>query len=132
MAYTAAVAQDVRDRFPTFAAVADAPINYALADAALVVDDEWLSQADYTQGILLYAAHILTLDGFGSGAEAQMAQAGALGFDVMKSGALTLQRTRQQVEAQYSSVLDQTTFGKRFREILMRNRGGPFAAVAVT
>lgn len=132
MAYTAPTADDLRTRFPTFASLGDTPVDAALADAALVVDDTWLSQADFTSGRLLYAAHILTLDGFGTGAEAQMAQAGALGFDIMKSGSLTLQKSRAAVEEKYSSILDQTTFGKRFKEILRRNRGGPIAAVAVT
>lgn len=130
MAYTAPDRDDLKARFPKFAAVADDPIDAALADAALVVDDTWLSQEDFTSGRLLYAAHILTLDGFGTGTSAAIASAGLEEFKTIKSGDLTLTRSDESGAAAVSGdILDKTTYGKRFKEVRDRNVGGPIAAV---
>lgn len=125
MAYTAPTEADLRARFPAFCDVQNDPITAALSDAALMVDDTWVSQEDFTAGRLLYAAHILTLDGHGSGAEAEQAKAGALQFTEMRSGALTLKRADMATSG--GDTLSLTTFGRRFLEILHRNRAGPIA-----
>ena len=69
---------------------------------------------------MLYAAHLLTLDGLGTGAEAAMAAAAALGFQSMQSGSLQLTaRTRTR---RGKSVLDETTYGRRFAALLKVNQ----------
>ena len=123
MAYTAPDAADLKERFPAFAAVADDTITQALAEAEIMVDDSWLSQTDFTLGRLLYAAHTMTLDGLGTNGEAQ-----AVGFDVIKSGALMLERRRQIKEGDQSSLAE-TSYGRRFRDVLRRNVCTIFAAV---
>lgn len=132
MAFTAPTAADLKARFPTFAAVADATIDVALAEAALMVDDAWLSQEDFTLGRLLYAAHILTLDGFGTGAEAQSAAAGTSEYTTIRSGRLQLTKAGAGNAPAAQSVLTKTTFGQRFREVLDRNRSGPLVANVLT
>lgn len=131
MAFTAPTAADLRVRFPAFAAVGDAEIDEALADAASMVDDTWSSQADFTAGRMLYAAHILTLDGHGTGAEKEMAKEGALQFDRIKSGALELSRRGPPAGTSAAEALALTTYGRRFAEILRRNAGGPIVGVPV-
>ncbi len=131
MAYTAPTAAEFKSRFPAFVNVADATIDIALGDAALMVDDSWDSQADFTAGRLLYAAHILTLDGHGSGAEAQAASAGTLGFRSMKSGQLTLERFSSRAGGPAGgrlNALEMTTYGVRFLALLKRNRTGAVLA----
>lgn len=127
MPYTAPTATDLRDRFPAFTEVSDAIIDTALADAARVVDDTWLSQGDFTLGRLLYAAHVLTLEGHGTGAEAELAAAGALTFEEMRTGGLSLKRTGAKVA---SAEMPLTIYALRFREVLRRNVGGPVVGIA--
>lgn len=131
MAYTAPTAADLKSRFPAFVNVADATVDIALGDAALMVDDSWNSQEDFTLGRLLYAAHVLTLDGHGSGAEAQAASAGTLGFRSMKSGHLTLERFSSRSGGPAGgriNALELTTYGVRFKALLRPNRSGSVLA----
>jgi hypothetical protein len=106
---------DLKARFPGFAAIADAMVQAALDEAALQVGGDWASEADIRLGRLLLAAHILTLDGQGSGAEAAVAAAG--GFSRMRSGALELERTAEAAPG----ALESTGYGCRFIELMRRN-----------
>ncbi|MGO4127788.1 DUF4054 domain-containing protein [Inquilinus sp. YAF38] len=106
---------ELKARFPGFAAVADAVVQTALDEAALQVGGDWASQADLRLGRLLLAAHVLTLDGQGSGAEAATAAAG--GFRRMRSGALELER----IAEAGPGALDSTGYGRRFLELMRRN-----------
>jgi hypothetical protein len=106
---------DLKARFPGFAAIADAVVQSALDEAALQVGAGWTSEADVRLGRLLLAAHVLTLDGQGSGAEAVAAAAG--GFRRMRSGALELERTAEAAPG----ALDSTGYGRRFLELMRRN-----------
>jgi len=107
---------DLKARFPGFAAVVDAVVQTALDEAALLVGDDWTSAPDARLGRLLLAAHILTLDGQGGGAEAAMAASG--GFRRMRSGALELERPDAEAEP---GTLGSTGYGRRFLELLRRN-----------
>ncbi len=89
----------------------DAAVQSALDEAALQVGADWASEADARLGRLLLAAHILTLDGQGSGAEAAAAAAG--GFRRMRSGALELERAADAGPG----ALDSTGYGRRFVEL---------------
>lgn len=129
MAYTVPTAADLKARFPTFAAVADSIVTTALAEAAVLVDDSWSSQEDFTLARLLYAAHTLTLDGHGSGAEAAMAAEGTLGFQTIKSGELTLIRGSKAAPEAFSTTQD-SQYGKRFEEVRRRNVGGPLVVTS--
>lgn len=121
MAWTAPTAAEFKARFPAFATVDDAVVNVVLAESALRVDDTWVSEADFKLGINLLTAHILTLDGHGTGAESESAKAGALGFKVMKSGGLTLERFAASESAANGDQLSLTSYGRRFIDLLKRN-----------
>lgn len=108
---------DLKARFPGFAAVADAVVQTALAEAALQAGAEWAGEADIRLGRLLLAAHILTLDGQGSGAEAAAAAAG--GFRRMRSGGLELERADTADAG--PGALGSTGYGRRFVELMRRN-----------
>lgn len=109
---------DLTSRFPAFASVASNTLAGALSEAAARVDTTWTA-GDYPLGVMLYAAHVLTLDGLGTGAEAAMAAAGALGFQSMQSGSLQLERASGQ---QGRSALEQTSYGRRFLALLKVNQ----------
>ena len=106
---------DLKARFPGFAAVADAVVQSALGEAVQQAGADWASEADIRLSRLLLAAHILTLDGQGSGAEAAAAAAG--GFRRMRSGALELERA----DTAGPGALDSTGYGRRFLELMRRN-----------
>ena len=113
---------DLTTRFPAFAAVDPAVLSAALAEAATRVDPTWTS-GDYPLGVMLYAAHVLTLDGFGTGAEAALAAAGALNFQSMHAGGLQLeQQAVPRNQAASRPILEQTTYGRRFLALLRVNQ----------
>ena len=122
MAWTAPTPADLKARFPAFAAVSDSVIQGALDEAALQVDETWVDEPNYRLGILLLAAHILTLDGQGAGAESEAAAAGASGFKRMRSGQLELERfTAADAGGGDEGVVATTSYGRRFLDLLRRN-----------
>jgi hypothetical protein len=108
---------DLKARFPGFAAVADAAVQIALDEAALLVGSGWTSAPDARLGRLLLAAHVLTLDGQGSGAEAAAIASG--GFRRMRSGALELERPDD--AGAEPGLLGSSSYGRRFLELMARN-----------
>jgi hypothetical protein len=62
MPYTLPTATTFKAKFPTFAPVADATIDLAIAEAGSSVDTTWIER-DYQPAILYLAAHIMTIDG---------------------------------------------------------------------
>lgn len=110
---------DLKTRFPVFAAIADAVLQAALDEAALQVGDNWITEADIRLGRLLLAAHILTLDGQGGGPEAAVIAAG--GFRRIRSGALELERFDPAGLDADPGTLGSTGYGRRFRELMQRN-----------
>lgn len=119
MAYTAPTAASFKVRFPAFAAVADAAVTAALAEAARQVDNTWL-EGDRANAEMFYAAHILTLDGLGTSSEAQLA-----GFKRLKVGPLELERA--EVKGQTFGALGSTSYGQRF--MLLRKQNHPAVLV---
>ena len=107
-----------RARFPAFAAVPDAAVAGALAEAAPRVGASW-PDADAALGRMLHAAHTLTLDGQG-GPEAELARAGALDLKGFRSGSLHLERRDPPAEA-LPGTLGLTSYGRRFHEVMRRN-----------
>ena len=100
-----------------------ATLSQAILEAQTRVDSTW-TPADYTIAIMLHAAHSLTLDGLGTGAEAASAAAGTLGFQSMRSGGLGLDRPRPIRGTAEPSILSETTYGRRFLALLKVNQPG--------
>lgn len=120
MAVSPPIAADLVGRFPTFAAVPTATVSAALAEAAIRVDGSWTA-GDYPLGVMLYAAHVLTLGGQGTSAEAALAAAGALGISTFRAGSLELER-RPVTGADAGNLLTETTYGRRFLTLLRANQ----------
>ena len=111
----------LKARFPAFAAVPDGTVAVALAEAEARVDTTWAA-SDRDPARMLYAAHLLTLDGFG-GPEGDLG--GALDLRALRSG--TLQIERHPPDDTLPGTLGRSSYGRRFHEVLMRN--GPGIAV---
>ena len=121
MPYTVPAASDLVARFPAFAGVQNAAVTNAIAEAQTRVDETWLPD-DFSIAIMLLAAHTMTLDGLGTGAEAAAAAAGALGFASMRSGSLSLDRRQGTGGAGLPSMLAETSYGRRFLALLKLNQ----------
>lgn len=122
MAYTDATAADLKDAFPRFAAVADETVEFWLERARRQVDTSW-TEDDYAMAQMLLAAHHMTLQGLGTGAEAEAAAAGTGDYQTIRSGSLTLQRFDRGSSAQ--GTLGSTSYGRQFADLRVTNKGGP-------
>lgn len=94
MAYTPPDKATFTSIFPPFAAVTDEAYTFWSARAARIVDPLQACLGDDADlAAMLITAHLLTLQGIGTGAEAEMAAQGASGFKRIKSGTIDLERT---------------------------------------
>lgn len=123
MAYTPPTAADFKLRFPAFGSVPDEQIGAALDDAASVADDGW-SDADRRKAVMLQAAHDMTQNGIGTGAEAELAKAGALGFTSFRSGQLQLDRSEASAATASGDPLTQTSYGRQLLDLIRRRFSG--------
>ena len=116
--------------FAAFCDVSDQHAEQALGRGLDYVSQDWVCESDYQMGQMLSAAHLLTLAGLGTGAEASLAQEGLLGFTSIKSGGLTVSRqaTGARSNGSGGEDLNLTTYGQRYLALLRRNRAGPRVA----
>lgn len=123
MAYTDPSADDLQAAFPRFAAVADETVEFWLERARRHVDQSW-TEGDYAMGQMLMAAHLMTLNGLGTGAESEAAAAGAGEFKTIRSGALTLERF-DSASGGEQGAFGSTSYGRQFEALARLNVGGP-------
>lgn len=123
MAYDAPTVAQFKARFPRFAAVADAMVTEALDEAGGRVDTTWLEK-DFQLARMLYAAHVLTLDGMGTGTESAVAAKGMGEFKTIRSGGLALERFGPERGAT-TTLLESTSYGRRWMALAILNHGGP-------
>ncbi len=128
MPYIAPSVADFQSRFPRFAATGPVAVQSALDEGARSVDETW-TEGDFAMGRMLYAAHVLTLEGFGEGAESQAMAQGMGVYSSMTSGSLSLTRAGGSSSGGggMASGFGSTSYGLRFLALLRRN----FAGVAV-
>jgi len=118
--YVAPTVANLKAMFPNFAGSDVAAVQMALDEAAGQVDTSWL-EGDFAMGRLLYAAHVLTTNGHGTGAAAQVS--GLAGVKRIKSGALDLEFADKAASA---SMLQSTSYGQRFATLQRQNTAGGF------
>ena len=126
MAYTAPTVAQFQARFATFGAVEDLTIQGALDRAARMVDESW-TEGDFAEARMQLAAHYLTIDGFGTGAAAEINAQGLHGVSEIKSGSFNVKfadgggAAASGVPAEYAG----TPYGLSFWRLLKLNQGGP-------
>lgn len=113
MAWLAPTAEEFVARYLAFGDAPPDALALALAEAALAVDDSWPSESVFRDGQMLYAAHVLTLAGYGGTTEAALAAAGASGIKSIRSGSLSIDRFDH-------SGLASTSYGRLFAELRRR------------
>jgi len=125
MAYTPPTKADFIAIFPAFAAVEDAAYTFWSTRAARVVNGLQACLADDADlAAMLITAHLLTLQGIGSGAEAEMAAQGASGFKRIKSGTIDLERA-DNTPAAGMGEYGATSYGQQVWPMLKACVAGP-------
>lgn len=123
MSYTQATADDLKEAFARFDAVASAIVEYWLTQARRRVDASW-TEDDRAMGEMLLACHLMTLEGLGTGTEAEIASAGMGDFKSVKSGQFSFTRSEGDNTAA-AGTIGSTSYGRRWRDLAQINRGGP-------
>lgn len=124
MAYTAPDKAAFIAAFPAFAAIDDAPYALWSARAGRIVDQIATDLGDDADlAAMLLTAHYLTLQGLGTGTEAQLAAQGASGFIRFKSGSLELERSPQ--AAAGAGDMASTSYGAQVWAMLRPFFAGP-------
>lgn len=126
MAYVQPDAAALKLRFPAFAAVDDAVVEYWLDDARVTVTDAWI-EADRAPAEMALAAHNMAMEGYGSAGGA-VAGLAAMGVTDFKSGAMSASFDASTVAARNAGGYKASRYGTAFLEFLRRNVGGPFLA----
>lgn len=110
--------------YPEFGSVSPVQLQYYLDRAAVSVDTSW-SEGDFAHARMVLAAHLLTLGGIGDSAEAATVREGSGEFRSMGIGPLRLERFDK---GSGKSTYATTRYGREFRDLLRRNKGGPRVA----
>lgn len=124
MAYVRPTPADLKTKLPKFEPVGDPIVQLALDEAARSVDETW-TEGDFANAQIYLAAHILTMDGHGGGAEAEVFANGMGSFKSMSSGSLSLSRGDKATGDGDAGLYGATSYGQRFWELAMRNQGSP-------
>lgn len=118
MPYVNPTATDLKARFPAFAAVDDAIVTSALGEASGRVDQSWI-ESDYQIAQMLYAAHVMTLEGQGDSDDNLFSGLNRVGI-----GPLSFEAANISQKDVARGDLNTTSYGRRFQELLRRNHVG--------
>lgn len=110
-----AIGQQLVQLFPAFVDVAPAQIDYWIDRAALTTTG-WLDD----HATMLLACHLMTINGLGTGTDAELAAKGLTGIRSMKSGTLSLDFGEKSAANGY----DATSYGRQFKPILASHVAG--------
>lgn len=123
MAYTVPTAADLIARYPAFSAVPSATIDVHIGDASTqAVDTSW-AETDYAAAIAAKAAHEMALLGLGEQGEA--AGYAAAGVTQIRSGNFQASFSGDAVKKASGGGLDATPYGRAYKRLLRKNKGGP-------
>lgn len=118
--YTPPTAANLLALYPEFETVRPSLLEYFLQRAAPSVDESWVED-DFGYARMSLAAHLLTLGGFGTSAEASAVSNGSDQFRSMAIGTLRLERFDN---ARFGDDLSSTRYGREYARLLRLNRAG--------
>lgn len=122
MAYTAPTVRDLVARYPAFAAVPISTVELYLTDALASIDESWV-EVDYIPGACALAAHNMAVLGLDTKTEVETYV--AQGITRVRSGNFDLQISDAVAARVASGGYDATPYGRAFKLLRKRNRGGP-------
>lgn len=126
MAYAAVTPAAFKVAKPQFVGVDDVLVQVYLDMAGRAADGSW-DEEDYTNGVVAFACHLMTIDGKGTDAESRSHGKGMAEMQTIKSADLTLVRFQRAAgsSTMYQDWLASTACGKYYLMLLKLNRGGP-------
>lgn len=124
MPYSQPDAAELKLRYPAFAAVDDATVEYWLTDARLIVTDSWFEN-DRAPAEMALAAHNMALGGLGTAGGA-VGDLAAMGVTSFRSASMSVSFDADSVRRSGNGGYGSTRYGVAFLPYLRRNRGGPF------
>lgn len=119
MAYAAPTPATLKTRYPSFAAVDDAAIQYWLDDALRFVTDRWIED-DRSPAMMAYAAHMMALNGLGGGLAGNLPP----GVTSFKSGAMDVSFSDAAAAATARGDFTSTRYGVEYGMLRRRSVGG--------
>ena len=123
MAYVQPDSATLKLRYPAFAAVDDAVVEYWLTDARLIVTDAW-ADVDRANAEMALAAHNMALNGYGTAGGA-VGDLAAMGVESFKSASMSVSFNAAAVQRSGDGGYSSTRYGVAFLPYLRRNVGGP-------
>lgn len=126
MPYTIPTAAEFKARHGKFTAVADALVTAMLTDASRSVTTSWI-EADYQDGIMYLAAHLMVEEGALNAASSPSSTTGPV--QEIKAGDVTVKfdQTGSRYDGELGKTYGSTVYGRRYLELARRN--GASAAV---
>lgn len=124
LTYTPPVAGNLVARYPAFASVPFATIDYWLTDAQRMVKNNW-RPSDYPIGLMALAAHNMAIAGLVSDGTAVQIPGGV---DRFKIGPMEFSLTQQAANSKLAADLTSTRYGVEFQTLRAANTGGPRVA----
>jgi hypothetical protein len=122
--FTAPLPGHLQLRYPAFASVAAATIQFWLTDAQRFVKNNWRA-SDYPVGLMALAAHNMAIQGLVTdGNTAQIPG----GVDRFKMGPMEFNLTQQAANAKLGGDLTSTRYGVEYQTLRLANTGGPRVA----
>lgn len=125
MAYTLVTATDFKTRFPVFEDEDDARISALLLEAGMQVDDTWVSQEDYTAGVMYLTAHLLVTERatLEEGADSGSGD-GEISSESFGPLSVSYKASSGNVANDFVSEYSTTSYGKRWLRLVARNKPG--------
>lgn len=119
MPYTAPTNAEFIAAYPEFSDTDDTLVTNALARGGRNVDTTWFED-DYQTGLMLYAAHLLTVSEVA-------ADTGGQGGNIVSEslGPINVSYDRSAAVSSDPSGLGTTSYGQQYYNLLKMNRGGP-------
>lgn len=125
MPYTKPTPAELKIRYPAFAAVDDATVQYWLTDAERFADESWPIETDYAPALIAAAAHHMMrgkVAGIAGGAVEAVASTGVTSF---KSGTFSASFSESAATQAAEGGWQSTEYGREYYLLLIRNKSGP-------
>lgn len=125
MPYTVPTVDDFLARWPIFGDSDSDLIQQMLDEAAGQIDISW-READYQPAILYLSAHLLATDNSDEGAEVVIGGSqGAIASESFGGMSISYATAGSADASANASQYGSTEYGRRFYNLLIKNRGGP-------
>lgn len=128
MAYTPPTYAEFITRFPIFDDLIKWPqamVEAVIVEATNNIDNTWV-EADYKPAIMYQTAHILSIDNAAEGQEPSVGPQTYLSGESFSGMSMSYSKVEGSLGS--SEIWGSTSYGRRYLDLLRKNRGGPIVA----